>query len=94
MFRMLTFKSDGAFWPQTQRSAEAAGASKGVIGRLVTTVSAELAARRATRALASMDERMLRDIGIDRDQIWYAARHGREAMRRSLDRRTDFSRWS
>jgi uncharacterized protein YjiS (DUF1127 family) len=35
---------------------------------------------------------MLRDIGINRDQIWYVTRHGRE-MRQPIDRWTDGTRW-
>jgi len=95
MFRILTFRSEGAFWPGAERSAKAAaGQRRGLFGRTIAVLSAEIEARRAARSLASMDERMLRDIGIDRDQIWYAARHGREALRRSIDRRTDVTRWS
>ena len=94
MFRILTFRSEGAFWPGADSSAKSmAGRPRGMLGRAVSAISAELSARRAARTLASMDERMLRDIGIARDQIWYAARHGRESMRRSIDRRTDVTRW-
>lgn len=93
MFRILTFKSDGAFWPGTDRAALAASRPRGLFARAMAAISAELAARRATRLLASMDTRMLRDIGIDRDQIWYAARHGRDALRRSIDQRADCTRW-
>ena len=95
MFRILSFKSDRAFWPLAEPPAgEAVGRSGGWLGRVVAGVVAEWKARRAMRALSSMDDRMLRDIGINRDQIWYVARHGREAMRRSMDQRPDYARWS
>lgn len=37
--------------------------------------------RRAVRALQELDERTLRDIGIDRGGIHHAARHGRDVDR-------------
>jgi hypothetical protein len=40
-------------------------------------IARELETRRAMRALATLDDRMLHDIGIERDQIGYVARHGR-----------------
>ncbi len=46
------------------------------------------------RQLAEMDDRMLRDIGIERGQIWHATRHGREALLRSSELQADFTRWS
>jgi uncharacterized protein YjiS (DUF1127 family) len=61
--------------------------------RLAAKILAELAARRAMQTLASLDERMLRDIGIERGQIGHATRHGREALR-SSDLRADFTRWA
>jgi uncharacterized protein YjiS (DUF1127 family) len=95
MFRILTFKSDRALWPSVEPPAgEAVGGSGSWLGRAVASVVAEWKTRRAIRALGSMDERMLRDIGINRDQIWYLARHGRDAMRRSMDQRPDYTRWS
>jgi len=95
MFRLLTFKSDREFWPSAEPPAgETAGWSRGWLGRAIAAVVAEWKVRRAMRALGGMDERMLRDIGINRDQIWYVARHGREAMRRSMDQRPDYTRWS
>jgi uncharacterized protein YjiS (DUF1127 family) len=63
-------------------------------GRMLAAVLAELAARRAMQALASLDERMLRDIGIERDQIAHATRRGREAIMRSSDPGADIARWS
>src|SRR5262245_34844142 len=95
MFRILTFKSDRAFWPLAEPPAgEAAGRSGGWFGRAFAAGVAEWKARRAVKALGSMDDRMLRDIGIHRDHIWYVARHGRETMRRSMDQRPDYTRWS
>ena len=84
MFKILTLSPTG----------EDGNSSRGCLGRTFAGVVAEWKARRAIRALGSMDERMLRDIGINRDQIWYVARHGREAMRRSMDQRPDYTRWS
>ena len=95
MFRILTFKSDRAFWPSAEPPAgEAVGRSGSRLGRMIASVVTEWKVRRAMRVLGSMDERMLRDIGINRDQIWYVARHGREAVRRSMDQRPDYTRWS
>jgi len=84
MFKILTLSPTG----------EDASSSKSWLGRTRAAVVAEWSARRAIKTLARMDERMLRDIGINRDQIWYVARHGREATRRSLDQRPDYTRWS
>jgi hypothetical protein len=39
--------------------------------------------------LADLDERMLRDIGVERDQIAIACRHGRDALLRP-----DLTRWA
>ena len=44
--------------------------------------------------LSSLDERMLRDIGLDRGQIPHAARLGRQAQMRIQDLRADIARWS
>jgi uncharacterized protein YjiS (DUF1127 family) len=84
MFKILTLSPTG----------EDVSSSKSWFGRTFAAVVAEWKARRAIRALGSMDERMLRDIGINRDQIWYVARHGRGAMWWSLDQRPDHTRWS
>jgi uncharacterized protein YjiS (DUF1127 family) len=93
MFRILTFKSDRAFWPSAEPSAsDAAGQSRGLLGRTIAKIMGELRAWRATQSLSSLDERMLRDIGINRDQIWYVTRHGR-GMRQPTDQWTDGTRW-
>jgi uncharacterized protein YjiS (DUF1127 family) len=99
MFKLISFKGDGAFWPFAERSDLAQPRS--VIGsllaaprRAVTALAGELAARRAMHTLASLDERMLRDIGLDRGQIGYAARQGRQVTRRIQDLRADIVRWS
>jgi uncharacterized protein YjiS (DUF1127 family) len=42
--------------------------------------------------LTSLDDRMLRDIGLERGQIGYAARRGR--IERMHDVRADIARWS
>jgi uncharacterized protein YjiS (DUF1127 family) len=95
MFRILTFRSDrGALWPSAEQSSEAAERPRGWLGRTIARLLAEHRARRAMQTLAGLDERMLHDIGINRDQIWYVTRHGRELARRSMDQRPDYSRWS
>jgi uncharacterized protein YjiS (DUF1127 family) len=93
MFRILTFKSDRAFWPSAEPPAsDTAGQSRGLLGRTFAKIMSELRAWRATQSLSSLDERMLRDIGINRDQIWYVTRHGRET-RQPVDQWTDRTRW-
>ena len=102
MFKLISFRSDGAFWPLTERSDfKTAARPRSLIvtmlaapGRAVAAIGRELAARRAMHALASLDERMLRDIGLERGQIGYAAREGRVATRRVHDVRADIVRWS
>jgi len=102
MFKLITFRNDWAFWPLAERS-DFAGAtpSRSLIAamltapkRLAAKVLEELAARRAMQTLASLDDRMLRDIGIDRSQIPHASRHGREALARSSEARADITRWA
>jgi uncharacterized protein YjiS (DUF1127 family) len=46
--------------------------------RLVRAIAAEYRARRAMRELHGLDEKMLRDIGLDPGGIAYAVRFGRE----------------
>ena len=101
MFKLISFRSDGAFWPFAERSGFDAAAPRSLVGsllaapgRAVSALARELAARRAMHALAALDERMLRDIGLERDQIGFAARQGREAARRTQDVRADMVRWS
>ena len=102
MFKLISFRGDGAFWPFTERSDfDTAARPRSLIGgmlaaprRAVAAIGKELAARRALHTLASLDERMLRDIGLERDQIGYAARQGRQATRRMQDARADIVRWS
>ena len=102
MFKLISFKSYGAFWPLTERSDfDAATRPRSLVGgllaapwRVVAALAKELAARRAMQLLDSLDERMLRDIGLERDQIGHATRHGSRAPRRVQDQRADFSRWS
>jgi uncharacterized protein YjiS (DUF1127 family) len=101
MLELITFRSDWAFWPLADRS-EASPTSRthallaAVLTapwRLAKTIRAELAARHAMQTLASLDDRMLRDIGIERGQIWHASRHGRETLAASSDLRADLTRW-
>jgi uncharacterized protein YjiS (DUF1127 family) len=102
MFKLITFRSDGAFWPLAERSAFPGATRPHSLltamltapRRLAAKILAELAARRAVQTLASLDERMLRDIGIERDQISHATRHGREALMRSSELQADFTRWA
>jgi uncharacterized protein YjiS (DUF1127 family) len=95
MFKNLTFRSDGAFWPLAEpsgfQSTQASGGLLGMVTALVRRLQAERAARLATAQLESFDDRTLRDIGISRDQIWHAVRHGRDAARGEA---FDIARWS
>jgi len=61
---------------------------------LAAELAKELAARRAMHALASLDDRMLRDIGLERGQIDHAVRQGRQAAKRVDDARSDLMRWA
>lgn len=57
--------------------AGASRAAKWVLQAFVQAL-AEYRTKQAVRELQQLDDRMLRDIGIDRDAIDYAVRHGRE----------------
>ena len=46
--------------------------------RLLVQALAEYRTRRAVREMQRLDDRMLRDIGIEREVIDYAVRYGRE----------------
>jgi len=102
MFKLITFRSDGAFWPLAEqsdfpgskRSRSLFAALLSAPRRLVSWVLAELAARHAMQSLASLDERMLRDIGVERGQLWHATRYGREALMQSSDLQADLTRWA
>jgi uncharacterized protein YjiS (DUF1127 family) len=102
MLKLITFRNDWAFWPLAERSDfPGATPSHSVFAvllsaprRLVATIASELAARRAMQTLASLDDRMLRDIGIERGQIPHATRHGREALARASKLGADFTRWA
>jgi hypothetical protein len=96
MFKMVSFRSDGAFWPLAERSdfdasTRWSGTVLGKLGALAYRFKAERAAQHAMRALASLDDRTLKDIGISRDQIWHAVRYGRGA---ASDGAFDLARWS
>jgi uncharacterized protein YjiS (DUF1127 family) len=100
MFKLTSFRSYGAFWPFAERAdldhaARPRLTSGGMLAgplRVVSALGKELAARRAMRLLADLDERMLRDIGLERGQIDYAARNGRRE--RMYDLRADITRWA
>ena len=102
MFKLISFRGEGAFWPFADRSdLDAVAQPRSLIGgllaaprRAASAFVRGLATRRAVHALASLDERMLRDIGIERGEIGYAARQGRYSPRRAQDARLDISRWS
>ena len=98
VLRLITFPELGAFWPLAERSDFPGAAMLRLCGlaehatRLVAKIASELAARRAVQTLASLDDRMLRDIGIERGQIPHANRHGREALARASKLGADLSR--
>lgn len=84
MFKILTFRSDGAFWPLAERPDVEAGTHRSdtLLGKLIALgrrVKADSAARQAMHELASLDDRTLHDIGVSRDEIWHAVRYGRGA---------------
>jgi uncharacterized protein YjiS (DUF1127 family) len=60
----------------TFRVAEKA-ARPGLLARWLTHMRQERQVRRATADLMALDDRLLADIGLCRDQITYAVRHGR-----------------
>ena len=51
------------------------------VGRLIKAAIHESRARRVCRELHGLDERLLRDIGLDRATIDYVVRHGRGVER-------------
>jgi uncharacterized protein YjiS (DUF1127 family) len=95
MFKTVTFRSDGAFWPLTERAdggqSQAWGGLVAKLMGLVQHVRTERAARRAMLELAALDDRTLKDIGIAREEIWHAVRYGREALR---SEGFEIARWS
>jgi len=101
MFKLISFRGYGAFWLLADRSEfDAAARPRTAIGgllaapwRVVAALTKELAARRAMHMLASLDERMLRDIGLERGQIPHAVRLGRGVSSRMQDVRADITRW-
>ena len=75
------------------RSQSLSGSLVAAARWLAAGLAKELAARRAMRSLASLDDRMLRDIGLERGQIDHAVRQGRQAAKRLDDARSDLMRW-
>jgi uncharacterized protein YjiS (DUF1127 family) len=102
MFKLISFRSYGAFWPFAERSDfDSQSRPHSLVGSVLTApwraaalLGKEIAARRAMHLLASLDDRTLRDIGIERGQIHYAARQGRHSSRWAQDVRADIARWS
>ena len=100
MFKLMTFKGDAALWPVAQPddpegSAQSPSLLSGMLAgprSIVTAVAREWSARRAVEALASLDDRMLRDIGLERGQIGSVVRHGRHGLTGDAVR-DDISRW-
>ncbi|HEY7085335.1 MAG TPA: DUF1127 domain-containing protein [Hyphomicrobiaceae bacterium] len=100
MFKLINAKGGAALSPLAGRSRLGAPQPHSLAGSLLTGarwlaagLAKELAARRAMRSLASLDDRMLRDIGLERGQIDHAVREGRQAARRVDDARADLIRW-
>jgi hypothetical protein len=104
MFKLTNAKGAAALAPLAGRSQVGAPRPQSLVGNLLAGLLAgarwlavglakELAARRAMRSLASLDDRMLRDIGLERGQIDHAVRQGREAARRVDEARADLFRW-
>ncbi len=100
MFKLATFRSEAAFWPLAQPEAASARPRSflstllAALPRLGAALLSELRAQQAIGVLQGLDERMLRDIGLERDQIAHACRRGRKAVLRSSDLHTDMARWS
>jgi uncharacterized protein YjiS (DUF1127 family) len=100
MFKLTNAKGAAALAPLAGRSQVGAPRPQSLVGNLLAGarwlavgLAKELAARRAMRSLASLDDRMLRDIGLERGQIDHAVRQGREAARRVDEARADLFRW-
>ena len=97
MFKLATFRSDAAFWPLPESGKPSGtGRPRSLLWTLLTApvrlgaaILAEIKARQAMQTLADLDERMLRDIGVEHDQIAHACRHGRDALLRP-----DLTRWA
>ena len=103
MFKLIDAKGAAALSPLAGRSRgraallrphSLAGSLMAGARWLAAGLAKELAARRAMRSLASLDDRMLRDIGLERGQIDYAVRQGRQAAKRVDDARSDLIRWA
>jgi len=102
MFKLISLRGDAALSPLAGRSqVHAALRPHSLLRRLMAgarwlaaQLAKELAARRAMHALASLDDRMLRDIGLERGQIDHAVREGRQAAKRVDDARSDLIRWA
>jgi uncharacterized protein YjiS (DUF1127 family) len=101
MFKLINSRGDAALSPFAGRSHVRGAQRPSLSGSLMAGarwlaagLAKELAARRAMRSLASLDDRMLRDIGLERGQIDHAVRQGRQAAKRMDDARSDLIRWA
>jgi uncharacterized protein YjiS (DUF1127 family) len=73
-----SLRTSASHAPAAAVSAHAVGAPRaswsGILGLVVATLHAWLSRRVARRELASLDERMLRDIGLDAGTVDYEVR--------------------
>jgi uncharacterized protein YjiS (DUF1127 family) len=95
MSKLTSFKDEAAFWPLTGQSQSRSPLSSVLAAPrgIVSMLAKEWSARRAAHALARLDDRMLRDIGLERSQIGFVVRRGRlAAMPQEV--RDDISRWA
>jgi uncharacterized protein YjiS (DUF1127 family) len=86
MSKMTTLLSGAGLWPSAEQPTEAAQAgwvksASSALAAVIWKVRAKLKARRTASILSELDDRTLRDIGLERHQIQSAARSGRDAIR-------------
>jgi|SRR5262245_57965167 len=101
MVKLISIKGDAAAWRLVEPThAAGAGRPQSLLSSLVAAprrvaaaLAKELAARRAMRSLASLDDRLLRDIGLDRGQIDHAVRQGRQAAKEAVEAKSHLMGW-